>query len=164
MQAIPEVPNDILNGPRLRAFLVSMRNAIVDMQQGIQPPDPPSNFTVTPAAGANILNFTRSANAEKFIVYWNSTADFGSANAVDIGLAAQWTDNVGAGAIARYYWIKAKRNSIDSVIVGPQTATTLALGVAITPVEPPVASDQLVVNDQGDLVPGINRGGIGDYL
>jgi hypothetical protein len=144
-QKIDSVPMNI--DPALRAFLQSIRNAVVSLQSTVVPPDPISNLKATPKAGGNIIQFTRS-NGDAYILYFNTIPQLNGARRIDLGLAAEYTDEIGAEGIKRYYWIKAKKGQTESSFVGPVTATSLALGAAITPPDPPPATQNPIRSDE----------------
>jgi hypothetical protein len=145
-RGIPEVPLNI--DPQHRRFLVDLREMVVQLRENQSPPTVPTNFTVTAQGFQNLLQWTRSINADFFEVLWSSSPLLSSAVVVPVGNAQSWVDSIGQVNIKRYYWVRAAKNTGPrSVEVGPVIATTLASGTGVTPPRPPVPS-QTVVQDQ----------------
>lgn len=135
----------ITQDPNLQGFLNDVKLAIDHAQSATAPPLPPTNFTATPIAGGVAIGFTRS-NATNFRLYSGPTPNRSDATLTDLGSNNQYTDSQGQGGVLRYYWIEAisPTNSSPSQVVGPISATTLALGTPATVVPPPQPSYQTV--------------------
>lgn len=133
---IRDVP--IVQDPGLRNFLSDMKRAVEEIQPTSVPPQAPTGLKVTPIAGGNVVQFTRS-NATNFRLYHSTTSDRGAAVIVDLGSNNSYTDSVGDGGIQKWYWVEAVNSQSVSAIVGPSTGTTLALGTpaTVTPVSAP---------------------------
>jgi hypothetical protein len=147
---IMEVPMSF--SPEQRMFLQEIRNAVIKFQASSLPPRAVTNLKATGKAGGVIVQFTQS-DADRYTLYAGNTADFSSANPIDLSNAQTYTDELGAAGVNRYYWVKGfKFNGQGGEISGPVVATTLGLGVAITPPTPPPVSDQPVIDDtSGDI-------------
>lgn len=121
-------------------------NQIENLQAALIPPSMVSNFRVTPAAGSNIIDFTRS-DGDAYTLYINSTASVNGATRIDLGIANRYTDDLGQGSIKRYYAVKAKKGNVGGTLSGWVSGTTLALGTPITTPTPPAAT-QFPFTDQ----------------
>jgi fibronectin type 3 domain-containing protein len=132
---IPAVP--VVQDSNLASFLSSLKSAVEATTSATAPPQAVTGMKVTPIAGANVVQFVRS-NATNFRLYASSTNDRSAASIIDLGSNNSYTDNVGQGGITRYYWVEAisHTSSSPSPLVGPLSATTLALGTSAT-VTPP---------------------------
>lgn len=137
----------VLQDPNAAGILSDLKNAAEYLLSASAPPQPISSLTATPIAGGVVVQFTRS-NATNFRVYASSTKDRSAATIIDLGSNNSWTDNQGAGGITRYYWVEALTNTSasPSPIVGPVSATTLALGTSAT-VKPPAEPSYGTVYD-----------------
>jgi len=159
---IPEIPYDVSDPIALRRSLSEMRNALLRIESSRQPPAAPTNLAVTPVAGGNVVQFTRSG-ADRYILYASKNADIGNAVAIDLGLAVQYQDDVGKSAVARYYWVKGIRGDMSSDFAGPVTGTTLALTTEATlPAAPPAFSSPTTSDATGKTTDG--SGGGRQYL
>jgi hypothetical protein len=144
-QGIKDVPYNL--DPSLREFLQQIRNAIKRLENTVVAPQPATNLKATAKAGGIIVQFTRS-DGDAYILYSNDTPSINGARRIDLGLAAEFTDEIGQAAFTRYYWIKAKKGQMESVMAGPVSATTLALNATITPPLPPPASQTIAKSDE----------------
>lgn len=152
-QGIPEVP-PTAEWQQLRRFLVESRNALKRLEASVVPPKQPSNLVATGKAGGVVVQFTRS-DGDTYILYVSKTKSFTVATRIDLGMAAEYTHDIGAADETRYYWVKAKKGQLESLPTGPVGATTLALAVEITPPEPPPASQTPTRSDEtGEVEPG----------
>jgi hypothetical protein len=139
-EGIGEIPSNI--DPQLRRVLQSIRNNLVKVQQGVLPPGDPANLQVTPIAGGNVVQFTRANDADNTVLYMGNLSDISAATPVPLGLSVKYTDNVGKGAVTRFYWIRSMRGLlIAQNIIGPVKGISLALGVNATLPVTPIASD-----------------------
>lgn len=156
--------NSIIDPPMnidgaLRRHLISMMDAVKRLQGQIAVSAIPPTFTVTPKAGGNKLNWTRS-DATTYTVYWATTPDFDKSNSVDVGQSAEWTDEVGQVAVTRWYWVRGKTNGVLGILSDAQSGTTLALNVAITAPTPPGGSNNAAIDQTTGLaIDGSYRGG-----
>jgi hypothetical protein len=133
---MPEVPQHLDNATR--HFLSSLRETVLGLRGQLAPPTVPTNLKVTPISFGNLVQWTRSVNADWFEVLWNTVPDLATAQIVPVGDAAQWTDNIGKNGILRYYWVRAARNNgYRSNPSAPLSGTSLASGTAVTPPPPP---------------------------
>ena len=138
----------------LRRFLQEMRNAVKRLEASVVAPGTVSNLVATAKAGGVIIQFTR-ADGDAYILYWNSTPALDGARRIDLGLAAEYTDEIGAPDITRYYWVKTKKGQMENVPFGPVKAVTLALDASITPPTPPPGSQFPARSDEtGQVEPG----------
>jgi hypothetical protein len=142
MAAIREIPLS-LEWKSLRKCLIEMREALLALQKTSAPPRPVTNFTATGKPLGVLIMFTRS-DAESYIVYRSSTPELQAAVQFELHNTGVWTDELGSGALKRYYWVRAKRGGKESSIVGPVSATSLAAGAAFTPPAAPPAVDEYV--------------------
>ena len=146
-RGIPEVPMGLDQG--LRRHLVDMREVVLQLREAMSPPTIPSNLKVTSQAFSNLVQWTRSINADFFEVLWASTPNLQQANIVNVGNSAQWVDQIGNNGITRFYWVRAvKTTGPRSLEVGPQSGTTLASNSGVTPPAPPPPSQQVVKQPQ----------------
>src|SRR5438034_225435 len=121
-------------------FLQTLVDAVKRLQPVVVPPAAPTNLRVIPQGGGNIVQFTRS-DGDGYVLYRNTVPSLNGARRIDLGRSNQYVDDVGAGAVEVFYWIAAKLGQLSSIIVGPVSGTTLALGTGITP-PPLVPSSQ----------------------
>lgn len=143
---IMDVPASIRD-PQLRRFLMDMRNAVVTMQASLTVPRDISNLRVTPVAGGNVIDFTRS-DADQYLLYWSTTPKLGDAQTVDMGVSSSHHHNYARDGVKIYYWVRAvKKSGVASEFVGPKSGTTLALNVNTTLPTPPPGSDDPVVDE-----------------
>jgi hypothetical protein len=136
--------------PQHQRFFTDIREQLIQLRSNQAVPDPPSNLRVTPQAFANLIQFTRSSNADYTELVISSTPNLNdpSSTIVDIGTGAQYQDIVGNSNITRYYWIRARKNTGSSSLqVGPGSGTTLAAATGVTPPTPPPPGN-LVAIDQ----------------
>lgn len=127
---LPDVPHT--GNVALDDYLNQLHNAVMPIIAAAQPPNLPSNLTVTPIAGGNVIQFTRS-NGTSYNLYMSNSPDRSTATQQNLGTANSWTDNVGAGAVKRYYWVEGlNAQNLSSGITSPKSGTTLALGAAAT--------------------------------
>jgi hypothetical protein len=159
MIAIGNIPNSFSSDQQI--FLQTLVSTLKELQQTVIPPNPPSNLKVTPKAGGNIVQFTRS-NGDVYALYKSTSPSLNGATRVDLGKANQYVDDVGDAGVTVFYWIFAKTNQLTSTTVGPVSGTTLALGTTITTPTPPPASQTPTISDtDNQVVPG--RPGLGVY-
>lgn len=127
-------------------FIQTLVNAINLLQTSVLPPNAPSALKVTPTAGGNLIQFTRS-NGDSYSVYRNTVNTPHGAVRFDIGLANTYNDVIGTSGAKYFYWIKAKLGQLQSTLVGPVAGTTLGLNVsivqpaAVAPSQNPTQSD-----------------------
>jgi hypothetical protein len=92
---------------------------------------------VAPQPGGNNIVFTVS-DADTYQLFVGTNPDFTQAKTVELGTTNQYSDNVGTGGVKKWYWVRGVRaNSRQgnvSILVGPVTGITLALGTAATTV------------------------------
>ena len=144
---MPEIPGGL--SLDMDRFLRGMRTAFINLQNALLPPTIVSNLRATPAAGANIVDFTRS-DGDAYTLYVNATASVDGSLRVDLGTANRYTDDLGQGGIKRYYAVKAKKGSVIGTLSGWVSATTLALGTAITTPVPPPATEFPFLDQETD--------------
>lgn len=146
-RGIPEVPMGLEQG--LRRHLQDMREVVIQLRENMAPPTVPSNLKVTAQAFSNLVQWTRSVNADFFEVLWGTTPNLQQANIVNVGNSAQWVDQVGNVGIQRFYWVRAAKNTGPrSLEAGPQSGTTLASNAGVTPPAPPPPSQEVVKQPQ----------------
>lgn len=135
---LPNVPAGL--DPALYDYLSQLHAVVVTMQTTNQAPAIPSNLTVTPIAGGNVIQFTRSSGLS-YNLYLADTSNRAAATQVNLGSAATYTDNVGTGGKLRYYWLEALNGQgLSSGVGSPRSGTTLALGTPAAPLKTPPQS------------------------
>jgi hypothetical protein len=149
MRRLPEVPSHL--DVQTRRFLSELRSSVAEMQGSLTPPRPPSNLRATGQAGSILIQFTRS-DGETYAIYWNTLPRLDGATKVDVGNSVSWSHNVGQGGVTRYYWVTARRGTLESAEIGPVSAVTAALGATVAPPPPPPASDQPIYSDERGYV------------
>lgn len=162
MEGINEVPLHL--DLATRRLLTQMRGVIIELRASLAPLAPPQNLHATAQAFANKIQWTRIAGADGFEVLWNTKPSIAGANILDVGNSAEWTDNIGAQAITRFYWVRCYRRASGtrSAEAGPASATTLASATGIVPPVPPPPSNILVVDSRtGQTVPYLLVSGAG---
>lgn len=132
-----------------RDFLQSLRDAVIEAQGSLAPPEAVENLRVTPIAGGNLVEFTRT-NAVSYVLFWNTVPNFNTASPIPIQLDARYEHIIGAGSVKIHYWIRARQPSGQEVIVGPESGITLALGTPVTPPTPPAPGTIPYPRDAGD--------------
>lgn len=153
---IGDPPTNIDAG--LRRFLIQLKDAVSGMQGQKAPPSAPT-LTVTPGPGSNLLQFTR-VDADTYTIYWSTTPNFDKANSIDIGQTNIWTDDIGAAAVTRWYWVRGKINGVLGILSEAQSGTTLALNAVITPATAPSGSSNAAISQDIALaIDGTYRGG-----
>lgn len=148
MAQIPKIrATPVTSDPALAGWMDDVAKAIGAMASATPPPQPISNLQATPVAGGVVVGFTRS-NATNFRLYSSSTNSRIGAQITDLGSNNQWTDNLGKGGVARWYWVEAlsPTSGQPSSIVGPVHATSLALGTPAT-VTPPAQPSYATVHN-----------------
>lgn len=130
---IPEVPHNISDRTAMRRFLQEVRNTLQAIAGERVPPKAATNLRVTPKAGQNEIEFTRS-DADFYILYISSTPELSDGYATPIGTANRFVDVIGQVDIKRFYWVEAYRSGgIKGGIIGPESGTTLALTAGVAP-------------------------------
>jgi hypothetical protein len=131
----------------VRQLLQDLRRAVVELQSSSVPPGGVTNLKATAKAGGIIIQFTRS-DGDGYILYHNTVPEISGAVRIDLGLANEYSDEIGEAAVKKYYWVKAKKGQMESPLSSLVTATSLALGTAITFPVPPPASQQPTQSDE----------------
>lgn len=137
-------------GQEHRRFLVDLRQQVLQLSGRIAIPDTPSNVRVTPQSFQNLIQFTKSIDADFYEVMHAQMPNQAdpSATLVDIGDSASWVDSVGQVNIKKYYWIRARKlTGASSPWTPVASGTTLASGTGVTPPNPPPPAS-IVVLDQ----------------
>ncbi len=145
-------------------FFRIVRNVLVQVVAALVPPGMVTNFRVTALAGANQVDFTRS-DGDSYVLYWNTTASINGAVRIDLGNANKYVDSVGDGSITRFYSVKPKKGTVSGPLSSWLSQTTLALGTAVTPPEPPPATDIPFTDSETDAVevPYTSGGGLTQF-
>lgn len=126
-------------------------NQVTALQAAMIPASMVTNLRVTPVAGGNLVDFTRS-DGDAYTLYVNSTPSVNNSLRVDLGVANRYTDDLGQGSIKRYYAVKAKKGTVPGTLSGWVSGTTLALGTPIVTPEPPPATAFPFTDQQTDSV------------
>lgn len=135
---LPQIPN--VGDPALQTWIQGVHSYIESLQSSSAAPNIPTSLQVTPIAGGNVVQFTRS-NAVSYALYAGNTADRAKAAQVALGTSNSYTDNVGVGSQKRYYWIEGfSQNGVPSGVTSPANGTTLALGTPAPVIPIPVQS------------------------
>jgi hypothetical protein len=145
----PEIPLDF--NTNQQSFLRWVRDSIKELQVAIVPPTIVSNLRATPLAGAILIDFTRS-DADSYILYVNTTPSINGSTRIDLQRANQYTDNLGAGSVKRYYAVKGKKGGLNGDLSPWVSATSLALGTATAVPAPPPGSEFPFTDDETDAV------------
>ncbi len=135
--------------PQLRRVLVDLREQVIQLRQRQAIPDAPTNVKATAQAFANLVQWTRSSDADYYEVLHATTPALTDPHlqTTDVGNSALWQDKIGNSGIKKFYWVRArKRTGATSLEVGPVTATTLTSATGVTPPAPPPASNILVTD------------------
>jgi hypothetical protein len=144
-RGIPEVPLGI--EPQLRRHLTDIRQQLLDLRARQAPPDVPTNLNVTAQAFSNLIQFTRSADADYYEILVSNSPDIHQSFVVDIGNSPQWVDHIGAAAVKHFYWVRArKRTGARSIENGPVIATTLGSAIGVIPPVPPPPGHIIVID------------------
>ena len=147
---IGEIPATLDGGPQHRRVMVDMREQILQLRQRLAVPDAPTNLKIVAQAFSNLVQFTRSADADYYEVLHAPTSSLldPALQTADIGNTSTWIDHVGNVGIKVFYWVRArKRTGASSLEVGPVSATTLAAAAGVTPPSPPPPAN-IIVMDQ----------------
>lgn len=146
----------------------SLRTTLQDLSQNttallgsMVPPRQPTNLKVTAIAFGAVVQFTPTDGDYSEVLAGNTKA-IEQATVYNVGTSQQFTDSVGKSGVARYYWVRAVNqispgSLIRSPAAGPATVTTLASGAAATIPPPPVAGDQLVLDQTTGFLVGANQ-------
>ena len=125
VQSIPNVPLSF--PPDQRRFLEILRAAVVRQSaKKIVPPTPVTNLSATAKGGGVIIRFTRS-DGDGYILYRNEKNSINDSTRIDLGLANEYTDEIGLSGKTLFYWVKSKSGLQESNPAGPVQATTLPL-------------------------------------
>lgn len=146
---IPEVPTHLDNGPQHRALLVAMREQIHQLTGRLAIPQPPTNVVATAQAFQNLIQWTKSTDADYYEVMSSATPNQQdhSSVIVDVGDSAQYQDRIGNN-VTRYYWIRARKlTGATSNWSSMVTATALGSAAGVTPPTPPPPGN-IIVQDQ----------------
>lgn len=139
---LPQVPQVADAG--LQQWVNAMHEVVSGLVYPAQVPNAPSGLVVTPIAGGNVIQFTRS-NALSYALYMGHSPDRAAAVQIDLRSSNQFTDNVGSAGVKRYYWVVGlNQNGALSSVLGPGSGVTLPLGApASIPVLPVQAQRQV---------------------
>lgn len=164
VRGVPEVPQQsirVITGkdgtvhrvseltPQHQQFFVDIREQLLQLRQRQAVPDPITNLKATGQAFSNLIQFTRSADADYYQVLHALTPSLLDPllQITDIGNSALWVDHVGQNSIQKFYWVRArKRTGPTSLEAGPVNATTVASGTGVTPPPPPPPGNILVID------------------
>lgn len=140
-----------------RRFLVDLREQVVQLRLRQAVPDTPTNLKATGQAFQNLVQWTRSGDADYYEVLHATTPSLLDVNlqTTDVGNSAMWQDRVGDTGVQKFYWVRArKRTGASSLEVGPVDATTVASATGVTPPTPPPPSNILVIDKTtGRVIP-----------
>jgi hypothetical protein len=143
--------------PQLRRVLVDMREQLLQIRQRQTVPDAPTNLKATGQAFSNLIQWTRSSDADYYEVLHALTPALTDPHlqTTDVGNSALWIDHVGQTAIKKFYWVRArKRTGASSLEIGPVNATTVASATGVNPPTPPPPSNILVTDrSTGRVIP-----------
>jgi hypothetical protein len=142
---IGEIPPN-LDWGMLRRRLVEMRAVLLKLEKTTSAPRAVKNLTATAKAGGVIIQFTRT-DGDRYVIYRNSIQELNGAVRFELGNTGYYSDDIGTSGQKRYYWVRAIKGSMESVLAGPVNATTLGLGVEITQPAAPPAVDEPVTSE-----------------
>jgi hypothetical protein len=137
--------------PSSPEFLNWVRNELLRMQQALVPPDVVTNVRVTALPGSNQVDFTRS-DGDSYILYINKTASINGAVRIELGLANSYVDEIGSGAVKRFYAVKAKKGNVEGVVSPWLAQTTLGLATSAVAPPPPPATQFAYTDQETDSV------------
>lgn len=141
MPALPQIAD-----PQLQQWAQGIHDVVSGLQAATLAPNAPSDLRVTPIAGGNVVQFTRS-NAQSYTLYAGSSPDQSTATQVTLGTSNTYTENLGTPGTLRYYWVVGlSQSGTPSTLLGPKSGTTLALGTPAAPL-PTVAASYAQVYD-----------------
>lgn len=141
MPALPQISD-----PQLQQWAQGIHDVVSGLYAATVAPNPPSDLRITPIAGGNVIQFTRS-NAQSYSLYLGGSPDQSIATQVDLKSSNSYTDNLGLGGTLRYYWVVGlSQSGQPSTLLGPKSGTTLALGTPASPL-PIVAASYAQVYD-----------------
>lgn len=145
------LPNGIpwSNDIARRDFDQAILNAIKKLQAALIQPEIVTNLRATALAGAIQIDFTRG-DGDAYTLFINSTGSVNLATLVDLGTANKWIDQIGDGGITKYYAVQAKKGNVIGKLSPWLVETTLALGVAATPPEPPPGTQTPFTDEETD--------------
>lgn len=133
--------------PQHQQFMVDMREQVLQMRQRLTIPDIPTNLRATGQAFSNLIQWTRSSDADYYEVEHSLTPSLSDPQLqiTAVGNSAQWVDHVGNSGIKKYYWVRARKyTGATSREAGPANATTVVSATGVTPPPPPPPANILV--------------------
>ncbi len=145
---VPAVPPGDL---QRSSFDQWVRNTLLSVQANLLPPSPVTNVRATALAGAIKIDFTRS-DGDSYTLYKNNTPSTNLSTRIDLGTANTYIDNIGDGAILRYYLVVSKTGGRESTPSAWVSATTLALNTPVVPNVPPPATDTAFKDKETDTI------------
>lgn len=151
MSQIPEVPASVPQDQR--RFFTELRNSALRQEPNRIPPSGVSNVQATPIGGGNLVTFTRSADAEGYLVRISSTPSWNAAKDLqaDVGDSNVYRDETGDAGVTRYYQVVARKGRLYSQPSAPVSATSLTPGTATTIPNPPVSAEVLQSSNETNL-------------
>ena len=141
---------------QLRDHLQDLRESVKSLQgQVVQNPQQPSSFTATGTGLGILLQWTRSAQNVSYQVLWNTAPSLINAHTVSLGNVGQFQDFIGTANVKRWYWVRGLTASgVQSLLVGPVSATSQAAAGGPPPPTPPPPSNIIVVDQTtGQQIP-----------
>ena len=132
-------------------FFRWVRNTLVDLQAALIPPDVVTNMRATALSGAIQVDFTRS-DGDAYTLYWNTTPSLNGSVRIDLGTSNKYVDDIGAGSVKRFYAVRSLKGSVRGPVSAWVSATSLALGTAITPPTPPPAGGTPTVDQETEAI------------
>jgi hypothetical protein len=163
-RGIPELPQQVTktitdkNGtvhtisvltPQHQQFFSDVREQLLQLRGNTAIPDPITNLKATGQAFSNLVQFTKSGNADYYEVLRSPTPSLLDPHVQisGIGNSASWVDHVGNSGITVWYWVRARKNTgATGQEVGPVNATTLPAATGVTPPMPPPAGNPQVTD------------------
>lgn len=135
--------------PQHQQFLSDVREQLLQLRQRQAIPDAPTNVKATGQAFSNLVQWTRSGDADYYEVLHALTPALTDPHLqiTDVGNSALWVDHIGNNGITKFYWVRArKRTGASSLEVGPASAITLIAATGVTPPPPPPPANILVTD------------------
>jgi hypothetical protein len=152
-RGIGEIPFGTGMSAITRQMMVSNRAVSLKNQKAQAPPSPPSNLKVTAQPFGNLVQWTRSADADSQELLIGATPSTAAATIINVGNTCKYVDNIGQSGITHFYWVRSVKTSGQrSTEIGYVTGTSLASNMGVTPpIAPPPAQVQVFNSQLGRI-------------
>lgn len=163
-RGVPEIPQQVFKTikdkdgtvhsvsvltPQHQQFFQDIREQLLQLRGNQAVPDPITNLKATGQAFSNLIQFTRSGNADYYEILHSPTPSLKdpALQVTGIGNSASWVDHIGQAAITAFYWVRARKNTGATALeVGPVKAVTLVAATGVTPPPPPPPGNIIVLD------------------